>query len=94
MKNVSAKWALENKDNINIIDVRLPKEYAKGHIEGSINIPYPGIVINYNQFLNTKENYYFICRTGGRSSAVVRALEDKGIKSINVEGGNEKIGLA
>ena len=94
MKNVTAEWALQNSKNIKIIDVRTPQEYANGHIEGSQNIPTPGVIFNSDHLLNKEEEYYLICKSGSRSSAAAIELEKKGFKVINVEGGNEKIGLA
>ena len=94
MKSVEAEWALKNKDNINIIDVRTPQEFKGGHIDGAKNIPYPGIILNANQFLNKDEEFYFICRSGNRSAMTVTQLLNMGYKAINVSGGNQKIGLA
>ncbi len=36
---VELKGMMERDENINIIDVRLPEDYAKGHIPGAINLP-------------------------------------------------------
>ena len=33
------KGMMERDENINIIDVRQPEDYAKGHIPGAINLP-------------------------------------------------------
>lgn len=94
MKNVEAIWAQENKDKINIIDVRTPAEFSQGHIEGAKNIPYPGIILNSDVLLDKNKEYYLICKSGNRSSTSVKQLEDKGFKVTNVVGGNEALGLA
>lgn len=88
MKSVKAKWAEANRDSINIIDVRTPGEYSGGHIEGSKNIPTPGIIFNSDMFLDKDKEYYLICHSGSRSLATAQQLEQKGYKVINVEGGN------
>lgn len=94
MRTVTAKWALENKDTIQIIDVRGPEEYAGGHIEGSRNIPMTGLLLNPEEFLNKHEEYYLICRSGGRSLRTATKLEEMGYQVVNCEGGNASIGKA
>lgn len=36
---VELKGMMERDENINIIDVRLPEDYAKGHIPGATSLP-------------------------------------------------------
>ena len=38
-----AKYLMDTRDNILIIDVRNPEEFAEGHIPHAINIPNPSI---------------------------------------------------
>ncbi len=46
---VSPHWVYSHMHNKNlvIVDVRVPKAYASGHIPGSVNIPFPSIMQNY-----------------------------------------------
>ena len=65
------KQAIDNKaTDITIVDVRLAKDFAKGHIPGSINLPYD----QYTTFEGTdlefpglrKDGYnYIYCYTAG-----------------------------
>ena len=36
-----AKKLMDERDDILIVDVRNPEEYAQGHIPGAINVPNP-----------------------------------------------------
>ena len=38
-----AKKLMDERDDILIVDVRNPEEYAQGHIPGAINVPNPSI---------------------------------------------------
>ena len=87
MKTVTTKWIKENLDNINLIDVRSPEEFKMGHVEGSANIPYPGILFNAEHLLDKEKEYYLICHSGNRSGMATRNLDEKGYKVASVEGG-------
>ena len=60
----------ENKANPNfvILDVRTPKEFQKGHIEGAVNLDYYAktFVDDLDRLDKTKV-YLIYCRTGRRS---------------------------
>lgn len=81
------KAITERGESITIIDVRTPREYNKGHIQGAIiniplkelsalkEFPYQGKVVLY-------------CTTGVRSMKAKKFLEGKGIRGIvDLEGG-------
>ncbi|WP_423219600.1 rhodanese-like domain-containing protein [Clostridium butyricum] len=42
---------------------------------------------NYDDYLNTDEEYYLICETGRRSFITAAELADAGYRVINVSGG-------
>ena len=87
MKTVKVKWVKEHANEINLIDVRSPGEYAQGHIEGAKNIPTPGIIFNADHLLDKEKEYHIICHSGQRSGATCAQLEDKGFKVVDVLGG-------
>ena len=87
MKIVTAKWIKENIKDINLIDVRTPKEFKAYHVEGSKNIPYPGILFNADHLLDKDKEYYLICHSGNRSGIATRNLEEAGYRVASVEGG-------
>ena len=71
----------ENQDNHDfvILDVRTPREFAGGHIEGAVNLDYnaPTFKNDLNSLDKTKV-YLVYCRTGRRSKGafdMMKALE-------------------
>jgi len=82
------KEQVDNKQ-VQLIDVRTPKEYNSGHINGARNIDF-----NSNSFgeefnkLNKDEPVYIYCRSGVRSGEASKKLETMGFKEIyDLKGG-------
>ncbi|MBO8155531.1 MAG: sulfurtransferase TusA family protein [Bacillaceae bacterium] len=76
---------LKNKldDNITIIDVREPAEYAFGHIPGAISIPMGELEDRMDE-IGQDQEVYVVCRTGNRSDMAAQKLSEKGYNVINV----------
>ena len=77
---------LENKlkTNIQLIDVRTPGEFRRGHIKNAKNIPLSEI----NQFFPlTDKKVYVICQSGARSKLAAKKLKKRGFDVVNVQGG-------
>ena len=80
-------------ENIMVIDVRKPSEFAEGHIDGAINIPLntmidPGTMAN----ISDENNLYVYCSGGYRSVIASSLLKRRGIHNLrNVMGGWNKI---
>lgn len=77
---------LENKlkENIQLIDVRTPGEFRRGHIKNAKNIPLNEI----GQFSPMKdEKIYVICQSGARSKLAAKKLKKRGFDAVNVQGG-------
>lgn len=67
-----------------IIDVREPHEYAKGHIEGAINIP-PSDLLSGSQALKDipkETELIFYCVTGSRSNVSMNILRQLGYTNL------------
>jgi len=60
-----------------IIDVRSKKEYNRGSIEGSVNIPIDVLDKVYRGIPKDKELVVY-CRTGSRSMVAARLLREEG----------------
>lgn len=74
----------ELNSSITLIDVRTEKEYNKGYIFGSKNIPLDEI----NTFSGDKsEKVYLVCKSGVRSKKAAKELKEKGYSVVNVSGG-------
>ena len=88
-QNINALENIEQNENNVFLDVRTPTEYSEGHIEGSINID----VMSENftkklESLNKDNNYFVICRSGGRSESACSAMVSAGYGNLtNMEGG-------
>lgn len=72
-----------------LLDVRTPKEFAEGHIDGAINIDYfdPNFKAEVEK-LDKSKPVYIYCRSGGRSSKAMLIMKDSGFTSLyNLLGG-------
>jgi rhodanese-related sulfurtransferase len=69
------------------VDVREPREFAAGHIHGSINIPVGDIPQRLGEFPpNTP--LVFLCRSGGRSRVACELAVRAGFKKVaDLDGG-------
>jgi phage shock protein E len=80
---------LANTGKGTILDVRTPKEYAEGHVNGSVNINYfdKDFKDQVGKLDSTKPVYVY-CHSGGRSSKAMNIMKSKGFKTIyNLTGG-------
>jgi len=83
-----AKEKIDNED-VQIIDVRTPGEYAGGHVPGAINIPHMSVVSRKDELASDKE-LVMICQMGQRSALACEFAASMGFKELyNVEGGTE-----
>jgi rhodanese-related sulfurtransferase len=74
-------------DQVTIVDVREPWEYAEGHIKGAKLNPLNDIRKWAAQYAKEQE-LVLICRTGARSSYAYKNLQALGFSNLrNVTGG-------
>jgi rhodanese-related sulfurtransferase len=70
-------------DNLVIIDVRKPNEFAEGHITGAINIPLSDMVDPGNMAqIQEDDNLYIHCSAGYRSVIASSLLKRQGIHNL------------
>ena len=70
-------------ENIQLIDVRTPKEYEKGHIEGATLIDFfDDNFLEELKKLDRNKPVYIYCRSGGRSGKASTMLVELGFKEI------------
>lgn len=69
------------KNGAVILDVRTEKEYAMGHIDGSLNISLGTIRERYVE-LDSSKTYITVCSHGLRSVKVEHILKEKGFKKV------------
>ena len=73
--------------DLNIVDVRQPKEYEQGHIPGARLVPLPELGNRLNE-LDPGKSTLVYCAVGGRSRAAAQILAGKGYKAVyNLSGG-------
>ena len=72
------------KQNIQLIDVRTPGEFRRGHIKNAKNIPLNKIG-NFTPIADKKT--YVICHSGARSKLAAKKLKKSGFDVVNVKGG-------
>jgi adenylyltransferase/sulfurtransferase len=82
------KQRLDAGDDIQIIDVRQPDEYAFARIEGTKLIPLGEVLKRMDEIDETRETVVH-CKMGGRSARAIEALQRAGFKGnlINLRGG-------
>ena len=77
------KLVEENKDVV-ILDVRDAKDYDKGHVENSINIPIDEVESRINELKDYQDKEILIyCSVGRRSAQAAEILENSGYKDIS-----------
>jgi hydroxyacylglutathione hydrolase len=74
---------------VQIVDVRGPDEWRRGHLPGAIHIPLAALPDRIGE-LNTSAPIVLHCKGGGRSSIATSFLQARGISNVsNLAGGYE-----
>lgn len=77
-------------DDVIVIDVRTPDEYAAGHLDGAVNIDAtaPGFRDELGD-LDTDAAYLVYCRSGNRSAAAAAVMAELGFTNVTDGGAME-----
>lgn len=69
---------------VQLVDVRTPKEYQSGHIDDAVNINIydKSLFLKQVKQLDKEAPVYVYCHIGGRSGKASKALEKLGFKNI------------
>ncbi len=80
-------------ENLIVMDVRRPNEFAEGHIKDAINLPLNDLVDPASMAnIEEDQNVYVHCGSGYRSVIAVSLMKRQGIHNLrNVVGGWNKI---
>ncbi|MCL2136900.1 MAG: FAD-dependent oxidoreductase [Coriobacteriia bacterium] len=84
---------LPTDGTVNLIDVRTPSEYDRGHVFGFVNIPVDDMRRRIDE-IDASKHTYLICQQGVRSYTAARILAAHGIKSTHLCGGYRFYSLA
>ncbi|MES2811721.1 MAG: thioredoxin [Bacteroidota bacterium] len=81
-----------NSDDVYLIDVRTPQEYAAQHIGNAVNIDINGPDFDTQlENLDKKKPVYVYCLSGGRSAKAAQKMSDLGFTEVyNLSGGITK----
>ena len=74
-------------DGAIVLDVREEEEFAERHIIGAINAPLSELKNGKRSYLDEKESYIVICRSGNRSKEASEILIKDGYDLVNVSEG-------
>lgn len=77
---------LHDLDDVTVIDVREPDEFAGGHVPGAVNIPLQTVPDSLDR-LDADKPVYLICQAGMRSERAATFLDARGFDTVNVLGG-------
>lgn len=77
---------LQRAEAVNIVDVREPQEWAEGHIPGAKHIPLGQLPARYGE-LDPNQEWFVVCRSGGRSALACELLSEVGYNALNMTGG-------
>lgn len=74
--------AVAGKSSIQLVDVRTPGEYGKGHIKGAKNIDFRRGFDQGISKLKKDQPVYVYCLSGGRSAAAASKMKSQGFTSV------------
>lgn len=73
-------------EGMQLVDVRLPEEYAWGHLPGALNLPLRDIRVRCSE-LDASRPVVTYCDAGGRSASATFLLRERGFNARWIDGG-------
>jgi len=90
VREVSPRWLLEHRREVQLLDVREAGEREINEISGSIHIPFGDLKARFDELSRTGELVVY-CKVGERSARAVEFLVSMGFERVfNLEGGIER----
>lgn len=88
MTVLELKARLDAGDDVQLIDVRQPDEYAFASIQGSKLIPLGEVIARMDE-IDPQRETVVLCKMGGRSLQAIDALQQRGFSGglFNLSGG-------
>ena len=74
----------EHDEQLRVIDVRTPGEFAGRHIPGSCNVPLPDLAEHRRALTSTSSPVVLVCESGRRAAMAERQLRDGGFDLVHV----------
>jgi rhodanese-related sulfurtransferase len=72
-------------EELSVLDVREPVEWAHGHIEGAVHIPLGELTERLDEVGGGQT--LVVCKVGGRSGQAAAWLLEQGYDVVNLDGG-------
>jgi len=88
------KELMDAEEPMTIVSIRKPDDYAAGHIEGAINIPFGAGMQEKFASLPTDEKVYVYCYSGQTAGQTVGTMRMYGIDAVSVKSGMGNAGTA
>lgn len=82
-----AKERLESSDNILLLDVRTPEEYAGAHIPGSKSLPLDRLGSGISKIADKDTEIIVYCLSGARAASACSYLASQGYTNVSTMGG-------
>ncbi len=73
-------------DSIFLLDIRADADFAAGHVEGSVNIPFAALGMNFDK-LPTDKLIVVNCYSGQQSGQAAAVLRMAGYNAMSLKGG-------
>lgn len=69
-------------ENLFVLDVRTPQEYAQGHVPGAVNVPYDQLASRLAEVPKDKDIVLY-CRSGRRTGLAADVLASNGYSRLS-----------
>jgi rhodanese-related sulfurtransferase len=81
----------EQRDDVQILDVREQWEWDAGHIQEAVHVPLNEVMAGAESGrLDQDRPVVVVCKTGNRSELATLMLQARGYEAHNLEGGTER----
>ncbi len=89
VKAADVHQRLAGGGDVLLLDVRTPEEFARNHIEGSLNVPLPELGRRLTQVAGDLAAHrdtpvVLVCASGSRAQAAARLLKRAGLRDVRV----------
>lgn len=84
---------IEKLENVTIVDVRTPEEFAGEHFPNALNIPLDEVTQRIEEIRKMRRPIIFYCRSGNRSGMAVSIVKQNGINDAVNGGGLDDLKL-
>jgi rhodanese-related sulfurtransferase len=81
---------LQQHHTVQLVDVRSPAEFARGHVPGAVNIPLDRLSRAALGTFDVQRPIHLVCKSGARSLMGLQRLHAEGLQHlVNVAGGTD-----